>query len=1162
MLNHKLLILLMTAGLAACGGGGGGTDSVVTAAPSAQSTTTTSTVVVDAVKSIQVINTVNNDDSSTTLTLSSGGSLATDLSAGKLVHIPAGEDSRFPLGLTAKVSSAFKNADGSNAVALVPAKLVDIATKSSSSVSDIQLSADNFVAVIAPSAVRNAGAAKLTKESKFTKKSLLSWQDGITALNGGLVMRSAKTSYLQQKADSILGGGGTLSPGEIHVGPKSIDLGAFSKDQVNKMSPYSTDGKASLTYEFNLKNIKLTENHDWDTTAGFSTSLKALKFKVEGDFSSNIAIIGDAKGEMGYYATGAWKEVEDETFKLLGQSAQISGLSSKDKVGKYPIAGLVFSVACPTTCPVVTGVTQTPVRAAKPLGIILWIYVNAKGNIGFTGEVGINLAESHLILGVEKPLNGSLAGIHSLTNNGAGRMIEAPYVKGKADLNLRLGASLDVDLFAMGVRFGNAAADVVGNIHTTFDTPTKFGFGTNQLGDGTLWGWVGDACVNTSLGAGLIVSARMNIGAKIDTVFGDINPDPFEYSTQIPSEAEILEIGPKWRGIADKTWYTAAPLAYCFPNPIVAAITQSQTRDAFTGTTTVTFTATGTNLPSDLRLAVAPALACTSITSGTPTATSTGFSCLVSATGIGSTVTMSLSSIKAQNLDSSAIASGGTVIQGVKSIECGSPVINQPMTCTVTGGGFPQVSAAEHFAATSTACSDLTEAASTIMYSAVRTFTCTPTAFGNQTITLVWDKLGAAIALPITIATGTTPALSLAVGSDTGASATDGITNNPRPTLTGTAPAGSTVAIKGNGGSVIGSTIVPASGIWVLTPTSDLPSGSNALFVIIRQGGVTSPASAITTVVIDRVAPSAPVISNAVRQSNGTVIASGTAEANLIITIAWPGGATQVVTTNATGVWTATSAYAVGGSVGAVATDVAGNISVGGTASITIVPVVIAGLLPDTGITAAQCYAAGNNILVSCTSVAAIALNPQQDGMIGRDVVTPNNADGKLGFNFATVETYPITDCVTDNTTGLMWEGKPSTGYRAASNTYTNLDSTTSAQTANASWWLGNRAPTQAEVDANTNSVGYKKSVNENGLCGFSDWRLPTQKELQSIVDYGVAYPGVTVDAAWFPNTQPYYYWTSSAFADAASIAWYGNFQYGVIFNQGRSAFGHVRLVR
>ena len=91
--------------------------------------------------------------------------------------------------------------------------------------------------------------------------------------------------------------------------------------------------------------------------------------------------------------------------------------------------------------------------------------------------------------------------------------------------------------------------------------------------------------------------------------------------------------------------------------------------------------------------------------------------------------------------------------------------------------------------------------------------------------------------------------------------------------------------------------------------------------------------------------------------------------------------------------------------------------------------------LTDTGITSAQCYGEGSNTLVSCTSTEATSLNSQQDGMVGRDVSNPDNNDGKLGFSYSLVPnsgggTYDKTECVKDNITGLMWEGKPASGTR------------------------------------------------------------------------------------------------------------------------------------
>jgi hypothetical protein len=61
--------------------------------------------------------------------------------------------------------------------------------------------------------------------------------------------------------------------------------------------------------------------------------------------------------------------------------------------------------------------------------------------------------------------------------------------------------------------------------------------------------------------------------------------------------------------------------------------------------------------------------------------------------------------------------------------------------------------------------------------------------------------------------------------------------------------------------------------------------------------------------------------------------------------------------------------------------------------------------------------------------------------------------------------------------------------------------------------------------------------------CGKSDWRLPTAKELLSLVDYTRHDPGVDVDA--FPFIKPNYYWTSTPVAGNAGYAWIVSFSYG-----------------
>ena len=153
--------------------------------------------------------------------------------------------------------------------------------------------------------------------------------------------------------------------------------------------------------------------------------------------------------------------------------------------------------------------------------------------------------------------------------------------------------------------------------------------------------------------------------------------------------------------------------------------------------------------------------------------------------------------------------------------------------------------------------------------------------------------------------------------------------------------------------------------------------------------------------------------------------------------------------------------------------------------------------------------------------------------------------------------TYALTECVKDNTTGLVWEGKtasPATS-RLGTSTYTNYDDANSAQ----KWVIGITYvnPTQGEIDAITNSIGYKDSVNTSALCGYTDWRLPTEGELQGIL---ASSGSPRIDTAWFPNTQASWYWTSSP--GNSGNAWVVHFYYGVVNDYGRGNGSHVRLVR
>ncbi|WP_244965642.1 Ig-like domain-containing protein, partial [Methylobacterium soli] len=158
-----------------------------------------------------------------------------------------------------------------------------------------------------------------------------------------------------------------------------------------------------------------------------------------------------------------------------------------------------------------------------------------------------------------------------------------------------------------------------------------------------------------------------------------------------------------------------------------------------------------------------------------------------------------------------------------------------------------------------------------------------------------------------------------------------GLINNATPIITGTAEAGTTVTISDNG-TVLGTAVAGANGVFSFTPTTPLAQGANSLTATARDtAGNVSSASAAVALTIDSVAPGAPAITTLPGLiNNATPIITGTAEAGATVTISDNGTVLGTAVAGANGVFSFTpTAPLVQGtnSLTAIARDAAGNVS-------------------------------------------------------------------------------------------------------------------------------------------------------------------------------------------------------------------------------------------
>jgi hypothetical protein len=183
----------------------------------------------------------------------------------------------------------------------------------------------------------------------------------------------------------------------------------------------------------------------------------------------------------------------------------------------------------------------------------------------------------------------------------------------------------------------------------------------------------------------------------------------------------------------------------------------------------------------------------------------------------------------------------------------------------------------------------------------------------------------------------------------------------------------------------------------------------------------------------------------------------------------------------------------------------------------------------------------------------AIAGEQQQlDALVDALVVCPAGAPTRF------VDNGDGTIC--DHETGLMWEQKdPEDGTQDFDNPHDGDNTYT---------WTAISGKSAADGTAFTDFLARLNGViasseSSEQLGGYSDWRLPTSAELQTLLlePFPCSINPCIIDPIFAP-TAAAQTWTSTTIADDSVGAWFVNFSDGFVNNDDKGPTRRVRAVR